>query len=99
MRQPRQRSPLYLLQAFGFSEWNVWALHEGGLSEWCATCRGTGKYRGVRCWRCKGSRLTPPEPVLAEDFGDKASRDAAQAMFPGLVIRYDKRSDMHARAM
>lgn len=41
-RGPLVRSPLYLIDAYGFSEWNVWALHEGALSEWCPTCQGRG---------------------------------------------------------
>lgn len=131
MKQPRQRSPLYRLQAFGFSEWNVWALQEGGLADWCATCRGRGividricgwreasdemlaqhgaarcpgPMQGCarcrhRCSVCKGARLTPPEPVLAEDFGDRESLLAARLMFPDLDVRAGKRSDMHAAAM
>lgn len=130
MPQPRQRSPLYRLQAFGFSEWNVWALQEGGLSDWCVTCRGHGFVVDRMCeWRepadpdfvpraglcpgpregcarcrhrcptCHGARLSKPEPVLAEDFGDRASFDAALRMFPDLDVHAGKRSDMHAAAM
>jgi hypothetical protein len=136
MPQPRQRSPLYLLDAFGWSEWNVWALQDGGLSEWCPACYGRGftvarsciwrerndpefmaEFHGTPCpgaltgcdnerWPCratcrdcKGARLRKPDAVRAEDFGDTESLDTALAMFPGLVVCEEKRSDMEANAL
>lgn len=133
--QPRQRSPLFLLDAYGWSGWNVWALGEGALSEWCPDCKGRGftvhrkclwrevsaevlathgavKCAGAitgcsnkqwpcreRCHACHGQKLRLSDAVRAEDFGDAESLEAAQEMFPGLVLAFGKRSDMHAAAL
>ena len=38
----RRRSPLYLLEAFGFSPWVLWRIRRGGLDEVCSGCGGAG---------------------------------------------------------
>lgn len=50
MRQPRYRSPLYRLTAFGITnEWNLWSLARGGMDAWCPYCRGAGVLIASAC--------------------------------------------------
>jgi len=58
----------------------------------CDDCRST-------CPECRGSRLLPPEPLHAEDFGDEVSRETARRLLGGLDVSDQPRIDRNPRAL
>lgn len=62
------------------------------LATGCPECRST-------CPECRGSRLLPPEPLHAEDFGDKVSLDLAKRLVGDLVVSDRPRIDRKPMAL
>lgn len=62
------------------------------LAVGCAECRST-------CPQCEGSRLLPPDPLHAEDFGDETSLELARRLSGGLVVDERSRIDRNPRAL
>lgn len=43
--------------------------------------------------------LEQDRALYVDDFGDSESLEVAQRLFPGLEVRFARRSDMHARPL